>query len=843
MTKRIISSIIIVFMLITCSVQAFALEGFGELRALGIMPDEIYARDASELVTRSELAYITARIMDDTAKAPVNTRFCDVDSTNEFSGYIEFLAGTGIINGTGGCEFRPDDYVTTDVADKMLLSAVGYGTLCEQIGGYPDGYRTIAGALNLNKSVAPAASGYLTVGATARMVSNLLGARLPGVGIQTGDTSSALSIDGTSILGDMLGISVYTGMITEIDKEAGIVTFAAEEDYYSTNPEPVYNGAKLSLTVGENIDAKYYEMVPAIAYVNSAAELVYIEADGNVEVSYKIIDSINGDRSTTAKYSVSNMTRMTFLNDEEIYDVASGAQLRYNNELTGISVALAGNTARIVTLDDEIIYIESWNLTEGGIITDKTSEEITYTRGDKTGLLLSELHLYDDVVVIIDGEPGTYGLIRKDSVFDYCLGDDFAVFVVSDRRVVDTFGGVTSQGVELGQISYDTKDVYYSHDGIRYTRNSGYSAILNLVAEAYMGPDGYVRYIKPSANQELTESRFYGIVCGVEQATFNTETQIQLWKISDKVTKEIYEIKKNTVMNDGITLSELIANSSDFNGSGMYVFETNPNATVRSISRPLRVRGFESVTSTSSEPLRFLGTDSRIIYHDTVDFVGLYTDAYGDFTADYVSASVINKRSKTVDFYSENGDLEVSLALINGDLAALTASGDASKGILIHKKTVLSDDDKVMTELTLLKAGGTEKYRVSTGTAEQLELYSIISYGSASKFSEDGILISESTPPVPLSGDCEDWETSSTTLGYHFAYVEDVSGDRIALSDGTVYSIGSSLGYCAEYDRTDDREPFRNFDTKYLAEGDYVYYYTSKLSSVYVAINGLIVVR
>lgn len=840
MSKRILSFVILVVMLITCSVPAFALTEFGSLRAIGIISDGIYAKGENELVTRAELAYITASLMDKNERPPMDTRFCDVDSSNGYSGYIEFLAASGIVSGTGGCAFIPNGNVTVDVANKMLLSAVGYGLLCEELGGYPEGYRTIARALGLNKGVSTLEGGNLTAEAVAVMVTNLLETPIPSMGIQTGDTSSELTEKDTSILGNVLGLSVYRGVVISCDKEKNTLKFEAEENVYDANPQIVNHGQVLMLKTNETTDGAYYVNVPVIVYVNEQKELVYIETQENTEVAYKIIAGVNGDNSKNSKYSISNINEITFVGADNRYEVSDSAILRYNNNTTRASVRLTGNTARVVTVEEEIVYIETWDFTEGGIITDINAGNITYTKGSENGLLLKDIHKLDEVFVIINSKPSVYSAIKTDSLFDYYLNDDLLVLNVSDRIVSDTFKGVSTSGVELGYISYDTLDVYYSADGNKYTKNSGYLEILDILADAYVGPDGYVRYIKPADINDIEQDKFYGIVIAAEKETFTSNARVKLWKVADgTLSQKIYEIDKNTLYSDSITMDELILNSSDFDAKGVYVFETNANGIIRKISRPKKVRGFETVTCNGSDPMVFYGDGNRLIYPDGVKFVGLYKNKDGEFIAESIkSADLKGKTATKLDFYSVNGDLEVSFALVKGDMASLESANASSIGILIGKKDVFRDND-IMTELTFIMGSGKNTYLVDKDTAKELKINSRVTFKSASSYSEEDIVISASSP---LSDDIEQWQVSEEETGFHFAYVDDISENMIAFSDGNVYSIYANMSYCAEYDASDNKNPIKPCDLKYISKGDYVYYYARKYRDVY-SVFGLVAIR
>ena len=74
------------------------------------------------------------------------------------------------------------------------------------------------------------------------------------------------------------------------------------------------------------------------------------------------------------------------------------------------------------------------------------------------------------------------------------------------------------------------------------------------------------------------------------------------------------------------------------------------------------------------------------------------------------------------------------------------------------------------------------------------------------------------------------------------ARINDISENMIAFSDGNVYSIYANMSYCAEYDASDNKNPIKPCDLKYISKGDYVYYYARKYRDVY-SVFGLVAIR
>lgn len=125
-------------------------EAAAELGKYGIMngdPDGNLR--LGDTISRAEFAKMSMTAKDGKAYAPTNTVFTDVPSSHWASGYIMKATEYKILNGMGNGTFAPDENVTEDQAVKMVVCALGYGGLAEELGGYPSGYYTVADRLGI----------------------------------------------------------------------------------------------------------------------------------------------------------------------------------------------------------------------------------------------------------------------------------------------------------------------------------------------------------------------------------------------------------------------------------------------------------------------------------------------------------------------------------------------------------------------------------------------------------------------------------------------------------------------------------------------------------------------
>ncbi len=123
---------------------------------LGIMQaDENGDYNWKGTVTRAEFITMATRLLriEDGSAQQQETPFIDVDSGHWASGYVKYAADLGLINGTGGGLFSPEEPISINEIMKIMIHILGYEMPAQQMGGYPQGYIALAGNLGLYKQI------------------------------------------------------------------------------------------------------------------------------------------------------------------------------------------------------------------------------------------------------------------------------------------------------------------------------------------------------------------------------------------------------------------------------------------------------------------------------------------------------------------------------------------------------------------------------------------------------------------------------------------------------------------------------------------------------------------
>jgi len=167
--KRIMAAMLACILLLP-AVTALAgeTEAAQELGKYGIMQGDPDGNlRLGDSISRAEFAKMIMAAKKPGSYAPTSTQFTDVTEAHWASGYIAACVEDKILNGLGDGTFAPNAPVTHEQAVKMVVCALGYGAVAEQLGGYPGGYFSVAMKHNLltgvRQGAQPATRGEIAV--------------------------------------------------------------------------------------------------------------------------------------------------------------------------------------------------------------------------------------------------------------------------------------------------------------------------------------------------------------------------------------------------------------------------------------------------------------------------------------------------------------------------------------------------------------------------------------------------------------------------------------------------------------------------------------------------------
>jgi len=844
--KRIISLILMFIVIVgTCNIVS-ASEDYSSLRALGILPQEISESNSDEIITREVFAYMAAKMVAGEDREATNTMFADVDETNKFSGYINYLVNCNVISGSGNGNFNPQDNLTVDAAYKILTTILGYGSMAEKLGGYPLGYGQIASDIKLNKGIVFNGE-FLTKGGAVKLINNALYAPMASTEyISLGENiiSNTEKNKEKTIINDVLGMSVYDVYIDDVNQRKMAVSVTV-----------LNSGEKISFVYKNGVNVAEFRYAPATIIVDEDNIVCGIYAQKEIEIKLAVIDGVNGNKSAnTPAYNPKAITRLTLLDAENEFDVAEDVKIYYNEKLTEAPVSLIGKCARLVINKGEIVSIESWDLKEGGLISSSSEAEIVYTRGENADMKLKNLDLYKEKYIYIDGRAAGEAEIKPNSVFDYYLGDDTAVIVVSERMIVEKLYSQNASSLEIGYFIYPRGEKLYLKTGDGgFKEEADFKYLLGNDVKAYIAPNGKVLYLENVHNIQKNEVLF-GVVKGYETDNLDDNVlSLKVLSLKPDIKEGIYEITKKTTLYDGVTRESLKAASGMIQTDYVFEFEINKEGKIVSVRNAKGLLGYNmekterTVTSFINDATAVITMNGKPLYFRGVPLTFIYDDEANGVSAKNVNWSSVygEAHDATIAFYvfseNEEGSVPDLVLVLSKNFEPQLFKQTIRWGVVSEKELAIDENGDVCYEITVKTGGDTCKYYLSEQEAEGIKVRSFLTYYEGTFKDKDKI---EVTNNIDLSRNPDEWAYVSGygTVGMHKGTVVKTDGYRLWVkeSDGTVDTTfyHPFYNFFIEIDTTKPTNSINNISENDITEGDFVFY-----NVVGDGIRGVFVIR
>ncbi len=152
---------VVLILILNLTVVAFATpseEQLKDLKSLQIMVgDEDGNMRLEDNITRAEATKMISAILnintDSFSQNVEPSKFPDVPDSHWAKNYINAMKDCGIVEGDEAGNFNPEADITNEEIIKMLINALGYGSMAEQTGGYPMGYTRTAQKIGLTEGL------------------------------------------------------------------------------------------------------------------------------------------------------------------------------------------------------------------------------------------------------------------------------------------------------------------------------------------------------------------------------------------------------------------------------------------------------------------------------------------------------------------------------------------------------------------------------------------------------------------------------------------------------------------------------------------------------------------
>lgn len=454
----------------------------------GGIPDDV-------TMTRGDFAAYTAKVCKLT-ETDQNVYFSDVPRSNSNVSYINALADAGIVIKESKV-FRPDDAITVSEAVKMVVAAIGYTIIAERNGGYPNGYISVAGDLDIMPTFKR--NDQITHKEAMLLLYNAVTAPTYKAGYVTGNNIVYEQSDETTIdklwgikrargtLNAFYGGSLDGSTVMENCVRIGNVVYECQDGIYLD--DMFANTVDFTYMEMDNIDTGNQ---PIILWIDNT----YNENDDHIIEARLLLEFNEADYML--RYYESDTS-----NREKNVNFERSAKVYYNGSLYTDSISAIMNefiedrkkgTIRLKDTDNDgrydVVIIKSYR----DIVVSQTDEnaEIYYNIGDSTDNL--DITAYNHVTVRNTAGNDTTLTINDVTVLTVAESKDrsYLEIIMCDDIITDTVTSVSTGDGENDIVLSDRTLKYddsYPDTFPSFSPNVEYKFIVDIF--------GYVAYASP----------------------------------------------------------------------------------------------------------------------------------------------------------------------------------------------------------------------------------------------------------------------------------------------------------------------------------------------------------
>lgn len=403
--------------------------------------------NAKSSISRAEfLMYV----MQATGKEPISsdTTYVDIRPDYWAAGYIGTAQSMGIISGYSSNYFRPDKEITYAESVRMLLSALGYGGVCENSGGFPDGYMNTASRLEILDGISLGQNDVINKATAVKLIYNATEVPVMLLESLSGNESYTTSKD-KNFLGEYHDIYLDDGIVEANDETSlsgngmsdGTVVINQDEFCEGNTDAAVYLGMRI----------KYY-----YRYDKNEDEktLLYIEEYKNEvkEFTHDLIKDFDGKAYTVYKYDRTQAATYTAKITAETDVIYNGRAItKYNEEY----LRPAYGRVKLIDNDNDkeydVAFIESYS-----VIVVQSYQAAVGLIYDKYNKSLTNLKLYDEYSICDEeGREISDSAIREYSVILLCESYDksYLKLIVSNKSVSGSIASVEKDVETIAEIN------------------------------------------------------------------------------------------------------------------------------------------------------------------------------------------------------------------------------------------------------------------------------------------------------------------------------------------------------------------------------------------------------
>ena len=481
-------------------------------------------------ITRMEYAAVIIRCLglEDLAKSySGGESFTDVSGESWGSGYVRLAKELGIINGYDESVFGPNDNITITDAAKILVCALGYGQQAENNGGYPTGYLTTAGQIDMLKGI----GGYeskATRADVAKMIVNSLETEFI-----TKDVSTQYPTYGKSdqTILECMNIKKIT------DKVTAVYGYSIDgSDMQLNKDQLVISNTRYNTTlIPENAYAGMESYIYIKAYnEDDATVLLVVPKSKNDTITVQAADIDSETTINTLKYWTGEKQKELRL-ARDISLIYNGATVNTTAEFTADKLCPECGYVTLIDADGngeyETVFVKNYTTyvvqsIKSETIYDVFGNNFTYKEDN-------------EITVYKDGKLTEFGEIKAGDVIcaAVSLDGNKMEILISDKTLS---GKVTSSYTENGKMYYiidsGSEKGYCCTPGYLKALSAGYAN-----AEEFAVGDSVIWYLNTfneianvQMNEESLRKMSYGYLTSTQYEDYDSENPLYLTIITIK---------------------------------------------------------------------------------------------------------------------------------------------------------------------------------------------------------------------------------------------------------------------------------------------------------------------
>lgn len=551
--KKLITLVLALCLVLT-SFAGVSADSVGLFKGMNVLSD-LTGKADTDLVTRQEFASVAATLMGVTAEGTAETIFTDVAEDNVYGAAIRAVYGSGVMNGVSNSEFAPTSTITLRDAAVVLIRILGYEPWAVSKGGYPQGYLQAATSLKLFNKVSGQIDSPLTFGDLWKMTDWALETNTPEsiYSMQDGTLSEEIKIskNAPTLLEKNLGLTVYEAEVMEIEGDTHSLRVVITDTEIRDDSKHQL-GDSIVFKASPTVNIVKFDKAPVEVWVTDDDKLVYIDVQVDCEVKYGTVYSVNRDYRIGQGYNTASINEITLLDEKTEYKRGDTAVKFYKNgNLVTGNIELNDKYVRMITKNDEILVVETWDFRPGGLVTASSFKSISFARGDATEGF-KNLEDYKNQILIVDGEVRDMKDLKVGTLVDYYLSSDNELLVIlaSEKKYSDILDSYANDEIQIGNlcIKADTNNLYLNAGGEGYKKVnvSALGEIMGEVVSAYVDATGKVRFVTTEGIAEKSEFIGYlkGFNAGLGRLVVNKEMLIV--NLQDLTFPEkVYPVSKN----------------------------------------------------------------------------------------------------------------------------------------------------------------------------------------------------------------------------------------------------------------------------------------------------------